>query len=690
MKNNELFNLIKSYSNDLNEIFNPINESTIISNFYINFLEDVLYRNILDNFFNNLTEENINDAKLLSSDIEKIKKDFERIQKDILISSEDIDELIFDKSYYYSSKSEILSKYPTLENLFNELEKIIDLSSIEDFINNQKLEHMTKIKEYKIIIKTLILEDLIKNKHFKEVYQLNSDNLTDFIDVDELKKGLFEKSMKITKWEIWKTYSTYTNRIFNTEELKILSEILVKNNIVTVVFISDCTVIWDDKGIIKKDKIFDLNSSSESIELLNKLPDYAAEGIFQFYNMWDSEEKILRNIHNEYSYVKGFLSPIILTFDNGKTKTLYPQLTIYNTGILNLNFRIISPEPIFDYELNGFIYNELKSDNLLINEVELSYELLNNIKTFNIDDLEKNKKTIKLGSFEHIFVKVDYFKNLLDISQFLIMVISVYFSKKFRKFDYYDNYWLFSQSVYLLEYNNQPYYKEEIIENFKEYLIQILYGLDFLFNINTSMELPKDLRMLDHYCLFIIKGMSLWISSKDELGIFKEDINNANKVYEKQVVIEAINHFNLLVNKLYEISQNNESYDEIIRLQKYLINLERFFKTMYISNFGEITNIFDYCNQELEWNELIKLSNELLDINKNHQIKRRNDYLQYFTIFIALSTLIATLIIGHVEIKIIVFLICIAFLIFSIVIFRENIYYYVHKLKLIFKYFYNR
>ena len=61
--------------------------------------------------------------------------------------------------------------------------------------------------------------------------------------------------MKITKWEIWKTYSTYTNRIFNAKELKILSEILVKNNIVTAVFNSDCTVIWKDKEIIKKDKI---------------------------------------------------------------------------------------------------------------------------------------------------------------------------------------------------------------------------------------------------------------------------------------------------------------------------------------------------------------------------------------------------------------------------------------------------
>ena len=119
---------------------------------------------------------------------------FERIQKDIIISSEDIDELIFDKSYYYSSKSEILSKYPTLENLLMNLKKIIDLSSIEDFINNQKLEHMAEIKEYKIIIKTLIFEVLINNKHFKDVYQLNSDNLTDFIDIDELKKKIYLKN----------------------------------------------------------------------------------------------------------------------------------------------------------------------------------------------------------------------------------------------------------------------------------------------------------------------------------------------------------------------------------------------------------------------------------------------------------------------------------------------------------------
>ena len=41
----------------LKEIFNPIQESEIISNFYICLLEDELYRNILENFFNNLTDD---------------------------------------------------------------------------------------------------------------------------------------------------------------------------------------------------------------------------------------------------------------------------------------------------------------------------------------------------------------------------------------------------------------------------------------------------------------------------------------------------------------------------------------------------------------------------------------------------------------------------------------------------------
>ena len=61
MTNNELFDKIKSISTRLKEIFNPINESEIISQFYTGLLEDLVYRNILQNFFNNLTEENIKD-----------------------------------------------------------------------------------------------------------------------------------------------------------------------------------------------------------------------------------------------------------------------------------------------------------------------------------------------------------------------------------------------------------------------------------------------------------------------------------------------------------------------------------------------------------------------------------------------------------------------------------------------------
>lgn len=84
--------------------------------------------------------------------------------------------------------------------------------------------------------------------------------------------------------------------------------------------------------------------------------------------------------------------------------------------------------------------------------------------------------------------------------------------------------------------------------------------------------------------------MSLWVSSKDELEKFKDDINNQSKVYEKQILVEAINHFNLLANKLYEISyHNNGKYDDAIKLQKELINFQRLFKTTYVSNFGKST-----------------------------------------------------------------------------------------------------
>lgn len=690
MESNELFNEIKSISEKLKEIFNPIQESEIISNFYICLLEDQLYRNILANFFNNLTEENIKDCNLLASDIKIIKKDFKKIQKDINISAENIYEVIFTKSYYYSSKREILAKYPTLEKIFNEIEKILDLYSIEDFIKKQKLDYSEDKNDYRTILNTLILEDLIKNKHFKDISQLDQKDLTELIDIKELSDKLLEKSMQITKWEIWKTYSTYTNRTYNIGELKKISEILVKNNIVTSIFSSDGSVIWKENEKVKNDKIFDWNSSSENLGLLKKLPDYAAEGIFQFYIMWNREERILKNMHFDYPYIKGFLSPINVTFTTGHTKLLYPQLTIYNTGILNLTFRIMSPD-MFDYELNSFIYNEINSSNLKIKYLEMPYELLENLKDFEFADLEKNRKTVELGSFEHNFVKLDNFENLMDLNQFLISVISFHISKKFRKIDYYNNYWLFSQSIYLLDYKNQPYHKEAIIENFKEYLIQILYRLPFLFDVNFSKELPKDLRKINLYCLFIIQGMFLWVSSKDELEKFKEDINNENKVYEKQILVEAINHFNLLVNKLYEISSNNKSYDDAIRLQKDLIYFQRLFKTSYLSNFGEINHILNYCYEELEWEELIKLSNELLDIEKNHQIKRKNENLQYLVIFIAIFTICSQLMFYYPHMKnILIFINIIAFLIILILIFKEKISYALHVLKFLLNFLYNK
>ena len=690
MKNNELFNDIKSISEKLKEMFNPIQESEIISNFYICLLEDQLYRNILANFFNNLTEENIKDCNLLASDIKIIKKDFKKIQKDINISAENIDEVIFTKSYYYSSKREILAKYPTLEKIFNEIEKVLDLYSIEDFIKKQKLVYSKDKNDYRTILNTLILEDLIKNKHFEDISQLNQKDLTELIDIKELSDRLLEKSMQITKWEIWKTYSTYTNRTFNIGELKKLSEILVKNNIVTSIFSSDGSVIWKDEEKVKKDKIFDWNSSSKNLGFLKKLPDYAAEGIFQFYIMWNREERILKNMHFDYPYIKGFLSPINVTFTTEHKKLLYPQLTIYNTGILNLTFRIMSPD-MFDYELNSFIYNEINSSNLKIEYIEIPYELLENLKDFEMGDLEKNRITAELGSFEHSFVKLENFENLMNLNQFLISVISFHISKKFRKIDYYNNYWLYSQSIYLLDYKNQPYHKEDIIENFNEYLIQILYRLPFLFDVNFSKELPKDLREINLYCLFIIQGMFLWVSSKDELEKFKEDINNENKVYEKQILVEAINHFNLLVNKLYEISSNNKSYDDAIRLQKDLIYFQRLFKTSYLSNFGEINHILNYCYEELEWEELIKLSNELLDIEKNHQIKRKNENLQYLVIFIAIFTICSQLMFYYPHMKnILIFINIIAFLIILILIFKEKISYALHVLKFLLNFLYNK
>ncbi|RPF51463.1 hypothetical protein EDC42_0790 [Methanobrevibacter gottschalkii DSM 11977] len=114
------------------------------------------------------------------------------------------------------------------------------------------------------------------------------------------------------------------------------------------------------------------------------------------------------------------------------------------------------------------------------------------------------------------------------------------------------------------------------------------------------------------------------------------------------------------------------------------------FKTTYVSNFGEINHILNYCYEELEWGELIKLSNELLDIEKNHQNNRRSDNIQYSVILIAIVTLCSQLLIYYSNFKdVILFIGGIAFLFFLSLIFKEKIYYVWQILKLVPKFIYN-
>lgn len=57
----------------------------------------------------------------------------------------------------------------------------------------------------------------------------------------------------------------------------------------------------------------------------------------------------------------------------------------------------MSPEPVFNYEVNSFIYNEINLNNLKIKELELSYEILESIKCFQFYDLENNKEQLISG-----------------------------------------------------------------------------------------------------------------------------------------------------------------------------------------------------------------------------------------------------------------------------------------------------
>lgn len=160
-KSSDFHKQLDSLTAQFIDTLNGFEKSQILQNYFFSSLESVTYATIIDNFFSNITEENILELKIPVDKINTIKKEYLPLQNDVkkILSGSASNK--FDKEKYYNFKVNLDLKFSEYVKILSEIEKIMEIKELEKYLIQKKSEIELTGKE------NVQLEDIVMTKSFE-------------------------------------------------------------------------------------------------------------------------------------------------------------------------------------------------------------------------------------------------------------------------------------------------------------------------------------------------------------------------------------------------------------------------------------------------------------------------------------------------------------------------------------------
>lgn len=420
---------------------------------------------------------------------------------------------------------------------------------------------------------------------------------------------------KVEQWEIWYTFSTYIEaHISNLEKV---AKALVDLELSECCMLSNgLTFCKTEEGVASGETSLKLSAdlkqtSAEFVTYPNvEMSPFAKEtwlvGV-QF--IYGEARQISRGRELPSLHLRAFLNPIALFKREERISYLYPMIVLYETGILLVEFRIISPEN--SVSLNEFIENYVN-----IQQHEYDYAFVSSMISAlapevyqyyskpraNIFDriqvlrkrrkqkilLDKVTKEIDIGDFTFELTplpRTDDTETITSVALTLFTIIG-YLSKQpdtsynflFKGFpDLPDvaNFWSGRPHVHMFKHSNQASTSSKNEEVNKSIFGQILARIPTIQG-DCSVYVPADARPFEDYSAYIISAGSLWVWSADGMKHQQQwmDVNRGNLVYEHQVQVELLEYGYMLHKALIEKSMKVKNYPELLSTRKDLVELK--------------------------------------------------------------------------------------------------------------------
>lgn len=662
--NNDFYNGIEKIFKSIIDFLSKFNKSELLQESCYILFESNVYANIIKNIFLNLTDENTFELDISKEEVENFKLEF-KYALDEVEKSLSMDEPKIDSKYYKNFKQNVKDKFPVFTDFINKLEVEWDIDKLDKFMA-EKREILAKTgkddSDIETVIQTKLLEDNIgkSNKFLASDISIPKEFASNFT------KDLFKNTMKIKEWNIWHSYSTFF--IEDNYELEDIAYKFVESDLCPLVFSQDLKVWWKEDDHVKEATIEILDYTDHGFNF--KLPKisnkYLLEGLGQYLKMWHAESNLLNaKYRSSFSFIRGFMNPC--RFKSGpRPVILYPQIKLYDNGTISIFFRQLSPD--FEYPVESFIEHEVNLFRNEIDEMETAPEIMKLSNRFSFYErsfkfklyysfklkaifkamdksIEKHTQHVKEGDFSFYFTKVIQEKyEFSDIYEYfrsaILYVINTNEKGKFSFFSKlkynFGNYWTSRPSIYITDFINQPYRSIQIHKDFGIHLGKIMARKAYPFYMDFTKFLGKNLREFEDYCLYMNNALTLWVFSKSGVNYNKKKDPNLSLVYEKQVQVECIDHLNISLKRMSEISSNlSLSYESVLNSQLNQDNLEEFFMED-ISSFGEINKIFRHASGELNWNNIRELIKNKLMTRSQYSITKRDEFYKKLAILVAI------------------------------------------------------
>jgi len=486
----------------------------------------------------------------------------------------------------------------------------------------------------------------------------------------------------LEEWELWYTFSVFFPDI--TVDLETAGRLFVKAGI------ADCCIVSSGQTFGKSEG--DLVSGTTFIEFSGDLTSMTASFTPEAtklapmspfaHEAWLTGTQFLFGEARQFSqdrnfpehHLRAFFQPVCLFSETDECTFLYPMVVLYQSGVLLMEFRVISPN--YPVEINDFIRNYVNMQQreydyalvpseigMLAPEASLFYsgfkpslfqrlEILRS-KRQQVLDIQHLSEQINLGGFDFTLVplsRTERKESLTSIALTLQAIIGLVLRSPITPLDLLikgipglpriGNYWIGRPHAHVLRHSNQM---ETSTENEKANMAsyrQILARVSGN-SSDTSIELPPDSRKFEDYSAYITLASSLWVWSKEGLRAQESiaDTNRGNFIYERQIQVELLEYGFIVHKALAEKSQSPKEYSDILLLRKDLASLK--LGLLEVSPYGEVNDLLSKGWEQMKVDAMqnqIAENLAILESEIKYRESRRADQLRVWLTLIGLAT----------------------------------------------------